>query len=82
MNNPSEVVEDMLKGFISARRMRCATKKPESTEVPLDANRWQDGVVTRGGSGDKPAFMSYVKGACSMHCAMVAVSSQLSSVIL
>ncbi len=66
INDPAEVVNDMLQGFIKCYPNRIATTGNPRTikyaQAPL-ANKV--GIVTGGGSGHKPAFIGYVgKGLC------------------
>jgi dihydroxyacetone kinase-like protein len=60
INNPDEVVEDMLKGFL-----RVHSDIVEATDNPrvLKRRGLEDGrvgLVTGGGSGHKPAFIGYI----------------------
>jgi len=61
VNDPNQVVEDMLRGFVAAHPdIVAATDNPRvirSTRAPI---RDKVGVVTGGGSGHKPAFVGYV----------------------
>lgn len=60
MNNPDDIVDEMLKGFLKAH-----SDIVEGTENPRvvkakNIPEGKVGVVTGGGSGHKPAFIGYV----------------------
>jgi len=61
INDPNEVVPEMLKGFVRANRdYVIATKNPrvlKYKEAPVEG---KVGIVTGGGSGHKPAFIGYI----------------------
>ncbi|MEO7598736.1 MAG: dihydroxyacetone kinase subunit DhaK, partial [Opitutus sp.] len=61
INQPSEVVEDMLRGFVLAHPdLVTTTKNPrvlKSIHAPVAG---KVGIVTGGGSGHKPAFIGYI----------------------
>jgi dihydroxyacetone kinase-like protein len=59
-NNPDDIVDEMLKGFVKAHGdFVAATENPRVIRrKELPAN--QVGVVTGGGSGHKPAFIGYI----------------------
>lgn len=61
INNPNEVVEDMLKGFV---KTHCdIVDKTDNSRVLKYKNapvEGKVGVVTGGGSGHKPAFIGYI----------------------
>lgn len=60
LNNPDDIVDEMLKGFLKAHsELVEATDNPrvvKAKNIPAD----KVGVVTGGGSGHKPAFIGYV----------------------
>lgn len=60
MNDPDEIVDEMLKGFVKAHSdLVETTENPrvlKAKNIPAD----KVGVVTGGGSGHKPAFIGYV----------------------
>lgn len=60
LNNPDNIVDEMLKGFIKTHSdIVAATGNPRvirRVELPAD----HAGVVTGGGSGHKPAFIGYI----------------------
>jgi dihydroxyacetone kinase-like protein len=61
LNDPNEVVEDMLKGFIRAHRDLVApTDNPRVVKYRAAPVKGRVGIVTGGGSGHKPAFVGYV----------------------
>lgn len=61
INDPNELVSDMLAGFVRAHRRRVATTDNPRVlryrEAPLAG---KVGIVTGGGSGHKPAFVGYL----------------------
>jgi len=61
INNPNEVVEDMLRGFLAAHaNLVVATKNPRVLKYRKAPIANKVGVVTGGGSGHKPAFIGYI----------------------
>lgn len=61
INDPNEVVEDMLKGFALAHPSLVAgTKNPRVLKYVHAPIAGKVGVVTGGGSGHKPAFVGYL----------------------
>ncbi len=66
INDPDQVVDDMLKGFLSAYPKRIATTgNPRTVKYAKAPIAGKVGVVTGGGSGHLPAFIGYVgKGLC------------------
>jgi phosphoenolpyruvate---glycerone phosphotransferase subunit DhaK len=61
LNNPGEVVNDMLKGFLKAHRDIVApTGNPRVVRSVAAPVKDKVGIVTGGGSGHKPAFIGYV----------------------
>jgi dihydroxyacetone kinase-like protein len=64
INNPDEVVEDTLKGFIKAHadRLGLFADNPRVVvaKTAPDAGAGKVGVITGGGSGHEPAFIGYV----------------------
>ena len=61
INNPDQVVEDYLKGFLKAHADTvAATDNPRVVKYKDAPIRGKVGIVTGGGSGHKPAFIGYV----------------------
>ena len=61
VNDPGEVVADMLKGFVRAhRRLVVPTANPRVLAARGAPVKGKVGVVTGGGSGHKPAFIGYL----------------------
>jgi phosphoenolpyruvate---glycerone phosphotransferase subunit DhaK len=61
VNDPNEVVGDMLKGFIRAHRgLVVPTDNPRVLAYRGAPVKGKVGVVTGGGSGHKPAFIGYI----------------------
>lgn len=61
VNDPSMVVEDMLKGFVrNHSRILEATDNPRVLKAKGAPFAGKVGVVTGGGSGHKPAFIGYI----------------------
>jgi dihydroxyacetone kinase-like protein len=61
LNDPNEVVGDMLKGFVRAHRdIVVPTDNPRVVKYRGAPVKGKVGVVTGGGSGHKPAFVGYV----------------------
>lgn len=61
INDPSNVVDDMLKGFVKAHPELVATTENERVLKFADAPvPGKVGIVTGGGSGHKPAFIGYI----------------------
>jgi len=61
VNDPNEVVGDMLKGFLRAhRRLVVPTDNPRVLARRGAPVKGKVGVVTGGGSGHKPAFIGYL----------------------
>lgn len=59
MNNPDNIVEEMLEGFIKAHPDTvCATADPRVVRSVV-STKGRVGIVTGGGSGHKPAFIGY-----------------------
>ncbi|PDT46617.1 dihydroxyacetone kinase [Sinorhizobium fredii] len=60
INNPDEVVEDTVKGFVKAHRDIVRLAENPRVIVAIDApKQGKIGVVTGGGSGHEPAFIGY-----------------------
>lgn len=60
VNDPSNIVEQMLKGFVKVHgAMLCSTENPRVLRR-VDIPAGKVGVVTGGGSGHKPAFIGYI----------------------
>lgn len=61
INNPDQVVPEMLKGFMKAHPdIVAATDNPRVVKYRDAPIRGKVGIVTGGGSGHKPAFVGYV----------------------
>jgi len=61
VNDPNEVVGDMLKGFVRAHRdLVVPTDNPRVLARRGAPVKGKVGVVTGGGSGHKPAFIGYI----------------------
>ncbi len=61
INNPDMVVEDMLKGFLKAHADVVApTDNPRVVKYKDAPVAGKVGIITRGDSGHKPAFVGYV----------------------
>ena len=65
LNNPDNIVDEMLKGFLKTHNdIVEATENPRVVKVK-NRKEGKTGVVTGGGSGHKPAFIGYVgEGLC------------------
>ena len=60
LNNPDDIVDEMLKGFLKAHAdVAEATGNPRVVKAK-NIPEGKVGVVTGGGSGHKPAFIGYV----------------------
>lgn len=61
INNPDEVVEEMLKGFVLAHSdIVVHTENPRVLKYRNAPVKGKVGIVTGGGSGHKPAFAGYL----------------------
>ncbi len=61
INDPNQVVEDMLKGFIKCHKDLIApTSNPRVLKYKAAPIAGKVGIVTGGGSGHKPAFIGYI----------------------
>ncbi len=61
VNDPTLVVEEMLRGFIKAHPARIrATANPRVLSYARAPIKGKVGIVTGGGSGHKPAFIGYI----------------------
>ncbi|MDF1567100.1 MAG: dihydroxyacetone kinase subunit DhaK [Spirochaetaceae bacterium] len=61
INNPDDVVNDMVKGFLKAHNDTVApTDNPRVLKYKDAPVEGKVGVVTGGGSGHKPAFVGYI----------------------
>lgn len=61
INEPDQVVEDMLKGFVKAHPDLIApTENPRVLKYKDAPVEGKVGIVTGGGSGHKPAFIGYI----------------------
>ncbi|MDR1520354.1 MAG: dihydroxyacetone kinase subunit DhaK [Planctomycetota bacterium] len=60
-NDPSKVVDDMIKGFLKAHKeIVVGTANPRVVKSRFAPQKGRVGIVTGGGSGHKPAFVGYV----------------------
>lgn len=61
INDPSNVVDDMVQGFVKAHpRTVAATSHPRVLKYAQAPVKDKVGIVTGGGSGHKPAFVGYI----------------------
>ena len=60
MNNPDNIVDEMLKGFLKAHSDIVESTENGRVVKAKDSPEGKVGVVTGGGSGHKPAFVGYV----------------------
>ena len=61
INDPEQVVDDMLKGYVKAHGdLVAATDNPRVLKAKSAPISGKVGVVTGGGSGHKPAFVGYL----------------------
>lgn len=60
LNNPDDIVDEMLKGFLKTHSDIVAATENSRVVVAKDIPKGKVGVVTGGGSGHKPAFVGYV----------------------
>ena len=60
MNNPDNIVDEMLKGFLKAHSDIVESTENGRVVKAKDIPEGKVGVVTGGGSGHKPAFIGYV----------------------
>lgn len=61
INNPDEVVEDALRGYLRAHAdILAATDNPRVLRARHAPHAGKVGVVTGGGSGHEPAFLGYI----------------------
>jgi dihydroxyacetone kinase-like protein len=61
LNDPTQVVEDMLGGFVKAHPGRAVrTANPRVLKYAASPVKGKVGIVTGGGSGHKPAFIGYI----------------------
>jgi len=61
INQPNEVVEDMLKGFIKTHQNLVeGTENPRVVKYKSAPEKGKVGIVTGGGSGHEPAFIGYI----------------------
>lgn len=64
MNNPDNIVDEMLKGFLKAHSDIVESTENGRVVKAKDIPEGKVGVVTGGGSGHKPAFVGYVGKIC------------------
>lgn len=61
INDPNQVVEDMLNGFLKSHSdIVKSTKNPRVIKYNKAPKKGRVGIVTGGGSGHKPAFIGYI----------------------
>ncbi len=60
VNDPSKVVDEMVKGFLKAHRNLIAPTDNPRVVKSVHSPKGRVGIVTGGGSGHKPAFIGYV----------------------
>ncbi|MEG0528214.1 MAG: dihydroxyacetone kinase subunit DhaK, partial [Longicatena sp.] len=60
VNDASQVVEDMLKGFVDAHEYIALSKSNPKVVYYKDEPQGKVGLVSGGGSGHEPAFLGYV----------------------
>ena len=61
INDPNQVVEDMLNGFLKSHSdIVESTKNPRAIKYNKAPQKGRVGIVTGGGSGHKPAFIGYI----------------------
>lgn len=61
INNPAEVVDDMLKGYLKVHKNLVTETENDRVIKYIDAPiKNKVGIVTGGGSGHKPAFIGYI----------------------
>lgn len=60
LNNPDDIVDEMLKGFVKAHSDIVTTTQNPRVIKRADMPAGHVGVVTGGGSGHKPAFIGYI----------------------
>jgi len=61
INDPNQVVEDMLRGFVKGHpRLIASTDNPRVLKYRDAPVPGKVGIVTGGGSGHKPAFIGYI----------------------
>jgi len=77
INNPDQVVEDMLKGFVKVHAdLVTPTDNPRVIKTTQSPVKGKVGIVTGGGSGHEPAFVGYLG---KNMCDAVAVGEVFSS---
>ncbi|GHV36426.1 dihydroxyacetone kinase subunit DhaK [Spirochaetia bacterium] len=60
LNNPDDIVDEMLKGFVKAHKDIVAPTGNPRVLKRADMPKGQVGIATGGGSGHKPAFVGYI----------------------
>jgi dihydroxyacetone kinase-like protein len=60
LNNPDDIVDEMLKGFVKAHNDIVETTNNPRVLKRIDIPAGKVGVATGGGSGHKPAFIGYI----------------------
>ena len=67
LNNPDNIVDEMLEGFLKAHSDIVETTENSRVVKAKNIPEGKVGVITGGGSGHKPAFIGYV-GKKSLRC--------------
>lgn len=60
LNNPDDIVDEMLKGFLKVHNDITLSSDNPRVVIARNEKKEKVGVVTGGGSGHKPAFIGYV----------------------
>lgn len=60
LNNPDDIVNEMLSGFVKAHPDLVETTGNQRVLKSIESTEGRVGVVTGGGSGHKPAFIGYI----------------------
>ncbi len=60
LNNPDNIVDEMLSGFVKAHPDLVETTENQRVLKSVESTEGRVGVVTGGGSGHKPAFIGYI----------------------
>lgn len=60
LNNPDNIVDEMLSGFVKAHPDLVETTENQRVLKSVESTDGRVGVVTGGGSGHKPAFIGYI----------------------
>lgn len=61
VNDPNNIVDDMLKGFVKAHKDQVfVSEKNDHVVVKRNLKDGKVGIVSGGGSGHEPCFLGYV----------------------